>query len=100
MPDTDATRAARYRRHRAGDHSMCRHAPLRAVSGSESELAAPLDPQAELLLLARRLAAAYAADPGNSNLARELRQTLLCIQLPDDPDDPLDAELSQPSLAP
>ena len=35
-----------------------------------------LDPAAALLRLARRLEAAHEAEPGNANLARELRVTL------------------------
>ena len=70
MPDDDATRSRRYRRHKAGDHSMCqhdRHGPvlpaLRAIPAPEPE--GELDSRAELVLLARQLAAAYSADPSN-----------------------------------
>lgn len=71
----------RSRAHKAGDHSLCRSACAAAL-----KLAAPLpaavpadDPQAELQALAGRLAAAHKADPGNANLARELRMTLQAL---------------------
>lgn len=95
MPDDDATRSRRYRRHKAGDHSMCqhdRHGPvlpaLRAIPAPEPE--GELDSRAELVLLARQLAAAYSADPSNWALARELRTTLLALPEPPGPADPLD----------
>ena len=44
------------------------------------------DPAEEMRRLAGRLAGAYAQDPSNAPLARELRATLLA--LPPDPDGP------------
>jgi hypothetical protein len=86
VADSDATRSRRYRLHRSGDHSQCRHERVRAVPDLP---AGELDTQAELLALARRLAGAHEADPGNAAVARELRATLLA--LPDAPAaDPLD----------
>ncbi len=77
MRDDDATRARRYRRHRQGDHTLCRHAvvpaPVPDVTPGE------IDARAELEALAARLAAAHRADPGNPGLARELRTTLLSL---------------------
>jgi hypothetical protein len=51
-----------------------------------------VDPAAELEGLARRLAVAHVADPGNAALARELRITLqaLAAAEPDGVDDPLE----------
>lgn len=84
MADSDAVRQQRRRRHRAGDHSMCRRdcgdgggslriAPVPAGAGRD------LDPAAALRDLAVQLQAAYDADPGNALLAKELRTTLLAL---------------------
>ena len=93
--DSGAVRQQRYKRHKAGDHSLCRRCDARAAP---VPLAAagdmPVDARASLESLARRLEAAHEADPGNAAVARELRATLLA--LPDGAaegdDDPL-AEL-------
>ena len=80
MADSVAVRSRRHRRHAAGDHSMCRH-----PSGARIALARPpepdtgLDSRAELVALARRLAAAHEADPFRADVARELRATLLAV---------------------
>jgi hypothetical protein len=99
MADSGAMRTARYKRHKAGDHSMCRHlqdyAPrpvvLPAAGGQD------LDPVAELRQLAADALADYRANPGNAALVREARLTLQALMgvaadIPDD--DPLD-ELRQ-----
>jgi len=49
-----------------------------------------LDPAQALRDLAARLLQAYAADPGNANLAREARMTLLAIPDAGGEADPLD----------
>jgi hypothetical protein len=96
MADSDALRQQRFRRHRSGDHSICRRnckdsrpslkiAPLPAGSGKD------LDPAAALRDLACQLQAAYRVDPANAVLARELRSTLLVL-LPA-PNAGIDAEL-------
>jgi hypothetical protein len=86
VADSDALRARRHRRHKAGDHSACRQdcedratrqfAPVRPVTAPAGDL----DPRAELIGLARRLAAAHEADPQRADVARELRATLLAIE--------------------
>jgi hypothetical protein len=84
MSDSDAVRQMRRRRHKGGDHSMCRRgcqdarasvriAPVPAGSGED------LDPAAALRDLAAQLQAASAADPSNAILAREYRATLLAL---------------------
>jgi len=92
MADSGALRSRRSRAHTQGDHTFCRHGPpgppgvllaLPAPSG------APLDPRASLEGLARRLEAAHEADPGNANVARELRMTLQALS-GGDPDAYLD----------
>jgi hypothetical protein len=80
----------RARRHRQGDHSMCKRncqvskAPVRLAAVGEVPLDYPVDVQVSLRALARRLEAAHEADPGNSALAKELRQTLLVLGRPGD----------------
>jgi len=44
----------------------------------------PVDPQASLEALARRLEDAHSADPANALLARELRVTLQAIGAPEE----------------
>jgi hypothetical protein len=84
MSDSDAVRQMRRRRHKGGDHSMCRRgcqdarvplqlAPVPVGSGED------LDPVTGLRDLAAQLQAACRADPMNSALARELRSTLLAL---------------------
>ena len=53
------------------------------------EPAGDFDPRAELRALAGRLAVAYADDPANAAIARELRLTLLAIE-PEEAEDPFD----------
>ena len=98
MADSDAVRARRYRRHRQGDHSICRHrlvavpAEVQAAFPADRLDVADLDPVAELRNLAGRVAEAYQADRGNAALVRELRLTLQALMgLPGaDAVDPLD----------
>lgn len=84
MADSDAIRQARRRRHRQGDHSMCRRncqdgrsplriAPVPAGSGEN------LDAGAAMRDLAAQLLEAYRSDPMNAVLAREARHTLLAL---------------------
>ena len=77
MADSEALRARRSRRHRAGDHSLCRSncASLRlAAPAAAGEVT---DAQAEMRQLAYRMADAHRADPSNAILGAELRKTLL-----------------------
>jgi hypothetical protein len=81
MADSGAVRQQRYKRHRAGDHSMCRHDRPRPVLLSPAEVpaSADFDPADELRRLAGRLVDAHRADPGNAALAREARMALLAL---------------------
>jgi hypothetical protein len=84
MADSGAVRQARYKRHRAGDHSMCRHWPQPALISAvpPPEPGDDFDPAEEMRRLAARLVVAHAADPSNAGLAREARMTLLAIASP------------------
>ena len=74
IADSEALRARRARRHRAGDHSLCKRcAAVKSPAEPPGELG---EPTSELRDLAARLAAAHRAEPGNALLARELRLTL------------------------
>ena len=83
MADSGALRARRARRHRAGDHSLCtRCAAIRGGPGGlegQEGPEIPADSVDKLRWLAEGLARAYAADPGNALLARELRLTLAAL---------------------
>jgi hypothetical protein len=84
MADSDAVRQQRRRRHRSGDHSMCRRGCQDArtsprIAEVPSGSAENFDPAGALRALARRLEAAYGADPSNGLLAKELRQTLVLL---------------------
>ena len=70
----------RSRAHKAGDHSLCRSgcAALK-LAAPPADVPPTEDPKAEMRLLAAQLAQAYRADPGNANLARELRMTLQAL---------------------
>ena len=76
MADSDALRMRRSRRHKAGDHSLCRNC-------AALKLAAPVpcgevtDASSEMRQLAHRMAEAHRADPSNAILGAELRKTLL-----------------------
>jgi hypothetical protein len=90
MADSDALRMQRSRRHRAGDHSLCKRcAAVRMVTVADPPVE---DPVAVMRQLAGQLAAACRADPGNATLARELRMTLQALA---DPGDGLDGELRE-----
>lgn len=91
MADSGAVRQARYKAHKAGDHSGCRHPRPVVVPLADRGDGLGLDPVGELRALAAGLMAAWRADPGNAVLAREARATLLCIPA-EEPDDVL-AEL-------
>jgi hypothetical protein len=87
MADSGATRQARYKRHKAGDHSLCRHdRPYGLAPVVPIEVDPDFDPHLEMRKLAGRLAIAYQAGPGNAALARELRATLLAIKASGDDD--------------
>jgi len=87
LADSDALRMRRARRHKAGDHSLCKRcAAVRGAAPPEGfpprlvPVSARVDdPVAELRVLAAQLAEAYRADPGNALLARELRMTLQAL---------------------
>lgn len=97
MADSNALRARRHRRHKAGDNTLCRPgcqdhpprrlAPVRPICSPSGDL----DPRAELIALARRLADAHEAEPHRADVARELRATLLAVGAADIPAaDPMD----------
>jgi hypothetical protein len=79
MADSDAVRSQRKRAHARGDHHLCRHRVDPSPAPDPSLAGEVFDPAGELVALARRLAAASAADPANANLAKKLRQTLTVI---------------------
>jgi len=83
LADSGALRAKRARRHKAGDHSLCRHgaAVTVPVEGQDGPppVAPVTDPIGELRRLGGRLRAAHVADPGNALIARELRMTLQAL---------------------
>jgi hypothetical protein len=100
LADSEALRARRRRRHKAGDHSLCvRCAAVRGGGGPpdgvrprlEAQVAGVEDPVAGLRQLAGQLAQDYRADRGNAMLARELRMTLQALvpQKPGNSDDDL-----------
>jgi hypothetical protein len=87
MADSGATRQARYKRHKSGDHSLCRHhRPMVVLPAMTAPATGEIEPEAEMRLLAARLAEAHRQDPANALLARELRITLLTI--PPEPEGP------------
>lgn len=102
VADSDALRSRRKRAHKRGDHSLCRHqpgCPVLPLAVLPDPDAGELDPRDELVNLAAMLIVAYRADPGNANLAKELRATLLSIPPPVEPDEDWFADmLSMPTL--
>ena len=89
MADSDALRMRRSRRHKAGDHSLCRRCSVLRADPEVTAAAVPVtDAVAGLQLLAGQLTAAYGADTGNALLARELRMTLQAL-MQGKPDDEL-----------
>ena len=80
VADSDAVRSQRYRLHKAGDHSLCKRcAVLRRAAIAPEGRGFPPDDLGKMRWLAGQLAEAYAADPGNALLARELRMTLQAL---------------------
>ena len=80
MADSDALRMRRSRKHKAGDHSLCRRCAALKLAAPAVAADAPgevTDAAAELRQLAARMAEAHRADPGNAILGAELRKTLL-----------------------
>lgn len=86
MADSEALRARRSRKHRAGDHSLCRRCPAARGDAGAAEAVPSLprspappkfDAAAEMRDLAARMAAAHRQDPANAILGAELRKTLL-----------------------
>jgi hypothetical protein len=108
MADSGAARNRRYRKHRAGDHSLCRHDARSGSQGVAAALlaspdgdSAEIDARVALVALARRLEAAHVAAPDAWQLARELRACLLVL-LPaqdDDAEPDFVAELAKLALA-
>ena len=92
MTDSGAVRQARYKRHKAGDHSLCRHdrPVVRITLPETAQDPAQFDPDAEMRRLAGRLAGAHRQDPGNAAIARELRITLLVLPPPPEGPDEID----------
>jgi hypothetical protein len=92
MADSNAVRSHRKRLHAAGDHSLCRRCDGRgAVAVPPVAGDAQVDPGVSLERLAARLEAAHEADPGNAQVARELRATLLALR---GPGETVDSELA------
>jgi hypothetical protein len=79
LADSDALRMRRSRRHKGGDHSLCRNCAalkLAAVPATAPD-GEVTDARAELRQLAFRMAGAHREDPSNAILGAELRKTLL-----------------------
>ena len=89
MADSGALRQRRSKMHKAGNHSLCRSTcpesgktgPFSVPDGAIQPVG---DPVAALRDLAGILTGAYRADPGNAQLARELRMTLQALMVPKD----------------
>jgi hypothetical protein len=79
LADSGALRTQRYKCHKAGDHSLCRHAPGAEGQDGHPPAVPVSDPIGELRRLAGRLRDAHEADPGNALIARELRMTLQAL---------------------
>jgi len=83
LADSGALRTQRYKLHKAGDHSLCKHAPGTErrpdAQDGRPPAASVTDPVGELRSLGGRLRAAHEADPGNALIARELRMTLQAL---------------------
>lgn len=90
IADSEALRAQRSRKHKAGDHSLC--VRCAAVRPKPTASVPVDDPAAALRELAGQLMAACRADPGNATLARELRMTLQALR---EPGEGLDSELAE-----
>jgi hypothetical protein len=99
MADSEAVRSQRKRRHAAGDHGMCRPERCREAGRTLVPVlpAGEINPVAELEALVRRLIAISEADPANTAVARELRETLRALPPPLgelDPVEKLQAEVA------
>lgn len=92
MADSAALRNRRYRAHRQGDHSLCRHGRIAPVTRLPEAGTSGFDPGEEMRKLAGRLLAAVEADPSNVGLVREARLTLLALGAV--PGDPVDREVA------
>ena len=93
MADDAALRNRRYRAHKQGDHSLCRHdRAVPVITRLPDPPAGDLDPIEELRRLAGRLLAAVEADPSNAGLVRECRLTLLALAPA--PGGPVDTEVA------
>lgn len=86
LAESGAERTRRWRSHKAGDHSLCKHrggardtSPGGADGPPAPSTAIPAGDKARLGWLATTLAQAYRDDPGNALLARELRMTLQAL---------------------
>jgi hypothetical protein len=90
VADSDAVRSRRKRLHGQGDHSECRRCGARravltvpvlqeTAEGHAGTPEGPVDAQASLEGLARRLEAAHVASPGDAMLARVLKDVLLAL---------------------
>ena len=77
MADSEALRARRSRRHKAGDHTLCRGNCATLKLAAPATVGEVTDARAELRQLAYRMAEAHRAEPGNAILGAELRKTLL-----------------------
>jgi hypothetical protein len=77
LADSEALRARRSRRHKAGDHSLCRGGCAALKLAAPAAIGEVTDARAELRQLAYRMAEAHRSDPGNAILGAELRKTLL-----------------------
>jgi hypothetical protein len=90
VADSGSLRTIRWKRHKAGDHSLCRRCAAVRGEVPPPQPAADLDPAAEMAALAARLVAAHTADPANAILARELRMTLQAVPAREDAVDPFE----------
>ena len=83
MADSDALRSRRKRLHAAGDCSLCRHRPASGVVTARAPRQAPdgpVDAQAALERQAKRIEAACEESPGDAQLERVLKDTLLALR--------------------
>ena len=92
MADSDALRMRRSRRHKAGDHSLCRNCAALKLAAPPGESPPVDDPMAEMRRLAGRVVTAHEKDPGNANLAREVRMTLQALM---GPGEAVDSDLAE-----
>lgn len=97
MADSTSLRVARHRRHRSGDHSICKPGNCRDARPSlkigplPADAGRDLDPDVSLRNLAARLEAVSVADPANVAAAKVLMDVL--VRLQPSPTAGVDAEL-------